>query len=72
MYRDVVTTQTDLVVRLHHACTSVDIVLLRRVNSSLSLLSQARLDMHREHFEHLSLKIFTNTAVDVFNMAVTS
>ncbi|GFS83345.1 uncharacterized protein TNCV_600771 [Trichonephila clavipes] len=35
VYRDVVTMQTDIVARLHTACTSLDSALLRHAHSSI-------------------------------------
>ncbi|GBL81889.1 hypothetical protein AVEN_50489-1 [Araneus ventricosus] len=53
VYRDVVTTQMDLVARLHAACTSVDPAMLQRVMTAIPRSAQACLDMHGGHFEHL-------------------
>ncbi|GFT17903.1 DUF4817 domain-containing protein [Trichonephila clavipes] len=50
VYRDVVTTQMNLVACLHAACTSV----LRRVMTAIPRRAQACLDLHGGHFEHLS------------------
>ncbi|GBO31699.1 hypothetical protein AVEN_1213-1 [Araneus ventricosus] len=52
-YRDVVTTQMDLVARLHAACTSVDPAMMQRVMTAIPWCAQACLDMHGGHFEHL-------------------
>ncbi|GFU45275.1 hypothetical protein TNCV_4236651 [Trichonephila clavipes] len=65
--RDVMTTQTDSVNRLHAACTSVDTRLLQRVHSLIPWHSQAYHDIHGGHFEHFPLKIFANTVVDESN-----
>ncbi|GBN96819.1 hypothetical protein AVEN_183665-1, partial [Araneus ventricosus] len=53
VYRDVVTTQMDLVARLHAACTSVDPAMLQRVMTAIPRRAQACLDMHGGHFGHL-------------------
>ncbi|GBN06817.1 hypothetical protein AVEN_115949-1 [Araneus ventricosus] len=53
VYRDVVTTQMDLVARLHAACTSVDHAMLQRVMTAIPRRSQACLDMHGRHYERL-------------------
>ncbi|GBL89022.1 hypothetical protein AVEN_255173-1 [Araneus ventricosus] len=53
VYRDVVTTQMDLVARLHAACTSVDPSMLQRVMTAIPRRAQACLDMYGRHFEHL-------------------
>ncbi|GFU75117.1 small conductance calcium-activated potassium channel protein [Trichonephila clavipes] len=50
--RDVVTTQMDLVARLHAASTSVGTMLLRLVHSSISRRAQVFLYMHGIHFKH--------------------
>ncbi|GFV98676.1 uncharacterized protein TNCV_1453621 [Trichonephila clavipes] len=55
MYRDIMTTQQDLVARLHVACTSVDTTLLLLAHSSIPLYAQACLDMLDGHFEQLPL-----------------
>ncbi|GFV41402.1 hypothetical protein TNCV_3090121 [Trichonephila clavipes] len=52
VFSDKETTQTDLVARLHAACTSVDSALLQPVQSSISQRAQTYLDMHGRHFEH--------------------
>ncbi|GBO41050.1 hypothetical protein AVEN_189746-1 [Araneus ventricosus] len=52
-FRDVVTTQMDLVARLHAACTSVDPAMLQHVMTAIPRRAQACLDMHGGHFEHL-------------------
>ncbi|GFU31811.1 uncharacterized protein TNCV_1176741 [Trichonephila clavipes] len=53
VYRDVVTTQMDLVARLHAACTLVDPAVLRHRITAIPWHAQACLDMHGRHFEHL-------------------
>ncbi|GBM77684.1 hypothetical protein AVEN_28574-1 [Araneus ventricosus] len=53
VYRDVVTTQMDLVARLHAACTWVDPATLQRVMRAIPWRAQACLDMHGGHFGHL-------------------
>ena len=55
VYRDLVTTESDLVARLHAACTFVDTTLLQRVQSAIPRCAHARLDMHSGHFEHLPM-----------------
>ncbi|GFU01800.1 hypothetical protein TNCV_1523071 [Trichonephila clavipes] len=52
-YRDLVTTQTDLVASLLAASTSVDPVLLRHVHLSIPRRAQTCLDMHSCRLEHL-------------------
>ncbi|GFX20045.1 uncharacterized protein TNCV_1436051 [Trichonephila clavipes] len=53
VYRDVVTTQMDLVARLYSACTSVDPAVPRHVMTAIPRRAQACLDMHGGHFKHL-------------------
>ncbi|GFT12677.1 uncharacterized protein TNCV_5094471 [Trichonephila clavipes] len=53
VYRDVVTTQMDLVARPHAACTTVDPAVLRHVMTAIPRCAQACLNMHGGHFEHL-------------------
>ncbi|GFV25865.1 DUF4817 domain-containing protein [Trichonephila clavipes] len=53
VYRDVVTTQMDLVAGLNPACTSVDPVVMRRVKIAIPQHAQVCLDMHGGHFENL-------------------
>ncbi|GBM72158.1 hypothetical protein AVEN_82119-1 [Araneus ventricosus] len=53
VYRDVLTTQMDLVARRHAACTSVDPAMLQRVMTAIPRRAQACLEMHGGHFEHL-------------------
>lgn len=55
VYRDVVTTQNNLFVHLHAACTAMDSALLRHVRSSIPRHAQAFLDMQGTHFEHLAI-----------------
>ncbi|GFT19742.1 hypothetical protein TNCV_594251 [Trichonephila clavipes] len=58
VYRDVLSTQMDLVARLYAACTSVDTTLLRRMQSPITRRAQASHDMHGGHLERLPLQIF--------------
>ncbi|GFX51876.1 uncharacterized protein TNCV_3062941 [Trichonephila clavipes] len=53
VYRDVGTTQMDLITRLHAACTLVAPAELRRVMTAIPRRAQACLDMPGGHFEHL-------------------
>ncbi|GFW62370.1 uncharacterized protein TNCV_290441 [Trichonephila clavipes] len=53
VYRYVVTTQIDLVARLHISCTSLDPAVLRHAMTSIARRALACLDMHGGHFEHL-------------------
>ncbi|GFU07547.1 uncharacterized protein TNCV_2225261 [Trichonephila clavipes] len=62
VYRDVVTTQTVLDARLHAACTSVNITLLRRLHASILRRAQDYLDLHDGRLDNMS---FANTVVDV-------
>ncbi|GFW76406.1 hypothetical protein TNCV_1581851 [Trichonephila clavipes] len=55
MYRDEVTTPTDLVDRLFATCTSVDTALLLRIKSPFSQCTQDYLDMHSGHFAFVNI-----------------
>ncbi|GFY19079.1 hypothetical protein TNCV_3877671 [Trichonephila clavipes] len=71
VYREVVTEQTDLVIRMHAACTSVDIELMFHVDLSIPQRAQACLDLQGGIFEPLPLQIFENTAIDMCYTVVT-
>ncbi|GFT79801.1 hypothetical protein TNCV_4597331 [Trichonephila clavipes] len=55
MFRDVVSAQTDLVVRLHAFYTHVDTMLLRCVQSSIPRHAETSVNRHGGHYEHMSL-----------------